>query len=140
MLRCLLRQPPLLARAAGVKATPVRWNQQAAAESHLLDEHDALRRRLLYRSKQRGWLEMDIMLGDWARNNLPSLGGAELDQFQQIIDMENPDLFRWLTGQESVPDTIENPLLRRLCTDLKQTVEPKLTVQSTAAFEGKTWE
>ena len=44
-----------------------RWNQQAAAESHIFDDHDALRRRLLYRSKQRGWLEMDIMLGNWVR-------------------------------------------------------------------------
>lgn len=44
-----------------------RWNQQAPAESHIFDEHDARRRQLLYRSKQRGWLEMDIMLGSWVR-------------------------------------------------------------------------
>ena len=51
------------ARSALVGAR--RWNQQAPAESHIFDENDALRRRLLYRSKQRGWLEMDIMLGGW---------------------------------------------------------------------------
>ena len=47
--------------------TAKRWNQQAPAESHIFDEHDATRRRLLYRSKQRGWLEMDLMLGAWVR-------------------------------------------------------------------------
>ena len=38
------------------------------------------------RSKQRGWLEMDIMLGNWAAANLPRLQEAELQQFQEVID------------------------------------------------------
>ena len=48
------------ARAAAVRPAPaaasrmcVRFNQQAAAESHLFDEHDGLRRRLLYRRAAR---------------------------------------------------------------------------------------
>ena len=60
------RASPSVSSAAPLVAAR-RWNQQAAAESHLFDEHDGLRRRLLYRSKQRGWLEMDIMLGNWVR-------------------------------------------------------------------------
>ena len=63
-----------------------RWNQQASAGSHALDPLDATRRKLLYRSKQRGWLEMDIMLGNWAAANLPRLQEAELQQFQEVID------------------------------------------------------
>mmetsp|Transcript_14807 Transcript_14807/g.29786 ORF Transcript_14807/g.29786 Transcript_14807/m.29786 type:complete len:148 (-) Transcript_14807:194-637(-) len=118
----------------------VRFNQQAAAQSHLFDDHDALRRRLLYRSKQRGWLEMDIMLGNWASENLAHLDGEKLAQFQEIIDLENPDLFQWLTGQKPVPGEIENPLLRQLCEDLRKAREPKVTVQSAAVFEGKVWE
>ena len=61
-----------------------RWNQQASAGSHALDPLDATRRKLLYRSKQRGWLEMDIMLGNWAAANLPRLQEAELQQFQRL--------------------------------------------------------
>ena len=38
-----------------------------------------------------------------ARNNLGTLGEEELLQFQAIIDMENPDLFKWLTGQQALP-------------------------------------
>ena len=41
-------------RAAVLLVQPRRWNQQAAAESHIFDETDAMRRQLLYRSKQRG--------------------------------------------------------------------------------------
>ena len=32
-----------------------------------------------------------------------ALGEEELQQFQAIIDMENPDLYKWLTGQTEVP-------------------------------------
>jgi len=117
-----------------------RCNQQASAQSHLFDEHDALRRRLLYRSKQRGWLEMDIMLGNWAAENLSKLDGTRLQQFQEVIDLENPDLFRWLTGQAEVPAEIENPLLRQLCEDFRHTREPNVSVRSAAPFEGKVWE
>ena len=99
----------------------VRGNQQAAAHSHLFDDNDSVRRRLLYRSKQRGWLEMDIMLGNWAEENLGGLDTDQLQQYQQVIDMENPELFKWLTGQEPVPADINNPLLRSLCRDLRET-------------------
>ena len=49
----LTRAPPV---PRALLAQAVRGNQQAAAQSHIFDEHDHLRRRLLYRSKQRGWL------------------------------------------------------------------------------------
>ena len=66
-----LAAPRVALPAARSSVLQVRCNQQASAESHLFDEHDALRRRLLYRSKQRGWLEMDIMLGGWVRARAP---------------------------------------------------------------------
>ena len=68
-----LHSTSALLPAAATRASPLllhnqrRWNQQAQAESHIFDENDAFRRRLLYRSKQRGWLEMDLMLGSWVR-------------------------------------------------------------------------
>ena len=70
-----------------------RWNQQASAGSHALDPLDATRRKLLYRSKQRGWLEMDIMLGNWAAANLPRLQEAELQRalrYCSMVDCRRP--------------------------------------------------
>ena len=75
-----------------------------------------------------------------ARDNLPALDGPKLQQFQQIIDMENPDLYKWLTGQADVPSDVDNPLLRQLCNDLRGSMEPKVTVQTKGGFEGKVWE
>lgn len=125
-----------------------------------------------------------------AAANLKDLDGAQLQQFQEIIDLENPDLFRWLTGQTAVPDEvranrlhmpfdvfrqrachrwqIDNAVLHTLIDDLRSTrvrrapllaarprrspgvtltvdprhwpQEPKVTVRSATAFEGKVWE
>ena len=118
-----------------------------------------------------GWLEMDIMLGDWvsalppravcnhqsccspctrlfvcfsahfqAAANLQKLDSVKLQQFQEIIDMENPDLFRWLTGQAPIPAEMNNPVLRTLVEDLRGSREPKVSVRSAVGFEGKVWE
>ena len=74
MARCLQHAPAAAKRRRNV------GRQQASAGSHALDPLDATRRKLLYRSKQRGWLEMDIMLGNWAAANLPRLQEAELQR------------------------------------------------------------
>ena len=75
-----------------------------------------------------------------AAQNLQSLDAAELQQFQEVIDMENPDLFRWLTGQADVPAEVNNRVLDMMMADLRNTREPKVTVRSAVAFEGKVWE
>ena len=38
------------------------------------------RRRLIYRSRQRGWLEVDLLLGKWATENVPKLNAEQLIQ------------------------------------------------------------
>ena len=68
-------------------ACRARSGKQASAGSHALDPLDATRRKLLYRSKQRGWLEMDIMLGNWAAANLPRLQEAELQRALRYLSL-----------------------------------------------------
>merc|ERR1719231_483281 len=91
-----------------------RFNQQQSMESHKFDPMDAHRRRLVYRSKQRGWLELDIMLGEWSSQNLHDMGEEELKEFEEILNLENPDLFKWLTLQEPIPQDLDGPVFRKL--------------------------
>jgi|TARA_B110000196_G_scaffold214223_1_gene183789 hypothetical protein len=99
-----------------------------------------------------------------AAANLQELDEQGLDQFAEVLAMENPDLYKWLTGQAPVPDEvwpaassacsvrplahsalpgppqIKNDVLRRMLADLEAERGPKVTVASTVEFKGAVWE
>ena len=41
-----------------------------------------------------------------AAANLQKMEGGRLEQFGEVLAMENPDLFKWMTGQSPVPDEV----------------------------------
>eukprot|EP00536_Pseudo-nitzschia_multiseries_P005840 jgi/Psemu1/254839/estExt_Genewise1Plus.C_1170025 len=80
------------------------------------------RKRLIYRAKQRGWLEVDLLLGTWASENVPTLGGSsnnngdnndndndELDQFEDFVNMETIDIYNVITLRLGVPEELKRP-------------------------------
>lgn len=91
-----------------------RQPQPLSDHQRALQNDPVLRRKvlvnsLMYRSRQRGFLEMDLLVGIWAEKQLPNLSEDMLVQFSQVLDQENPDLYKWLTGQEQPPaDMAEN--------------------------------
>ncbi|KAA8492944.1 Succinate dehydrogenase assembly factor 2, mitochondrial [Porphyridium purpureum] len=82
-----------------------------------MSELSSRQKRALYRSKQRGWLEMDVILGRWTSLHMqrllesqkpgapPSVLGDEqgMAQLERILDAETPDIFKWVTGQQEPP-------------------------------------
>lgn len=76
---------------------------------------DAVRRkRLVYRSKQRGWLEVDLLLGTWAEQNVPSLTLQEMDSYEDILNLETVDIFNLITGNADPPAFVDTAMLARL--------------------------
>ncbi len=75
---------------------------------------DPRRRRILFRSRRRGLREMDIALGNFAESALPALSEDELAEFELWLDLPDPDLLAWLTGEAEPPAEIDTPLFRRL--------------------------
>ncbi|KAM7259011.1 hypothetical protein ACFE04_014752 [Oxalis oulophora] len=68
---------------------------------------------LLYRSKQRGFLELDLVLGKWVEQHIHSMDHNGIKALLQLLDLENPDLWKWLTGQEQAPEAVSvNPVFR----------------------------
>ncbi|CAI6008233.1 unnamed protein product [Closterium sp. NIES-65] len=66
---------------------------------------------LRYRSRQRGFLELDLLLGKWVEQHLPSLDPPHLTALARLMDEESPDLFKWFTGQEQAPEhVLQNPV------------------------------
>lgn len=65
-------------------------------------------KRLIYRAKQRGWLEVDLLLGTWASENVPKMQeGEELDQFEDFVNMETIDIYNIITLRLDVPDELK---------------------------------
>jgi antitoxin CptB len=53
---------------------------------------DERRRRLLFRSWHRGTREMDLIMGRFADATIEALGDAELDAFERLADVPEPEL------------------------------------------------
>ena len=66
------------------------------------------KKRLVYRSKQRGWLEVDLLLGTWASENVPNLSGKELDDFENFVNLETIDIYNVLTLRTDVPEDMRS--------------------------------
>ncbi|KAL2935646.1 Succinate dehydrogenase assembly factor 2 mitochondrial [Bienertia sinuspersici] len=95
--------------------------------------------RLLYRSKQRGLLELDLVLGNWVEENIHSMDENGIKSLVQVLDQENPDLWNWLSGQEQPPESISvNPVFtavhEKVASNLKNHSAPE-----TRATPGKPW-
>ena len=69
------------------------------------------RRRLRYRAWHRGTKEMDLVLGPFADAHLDGFDTTELDRLEALMDEEDPDLLKWVMGQESVPAGTDAALL-----------------------------
>jgi succinate dehydrogenase flavin-adding protein (antitoxin of CptAB toxin-antitoxin module) len=92
-----------------------------------VDKYEAYKKRLLYRSKQRGWyvsrvdlgvwgvltsratfgrctrLEVDLLMGSFATKFLPTMTLDEMKAYERILSCETVDLFHYLSGQSPVP-------------------------------------
>lgn len=82
-----------------------------------MSENEAIentRRRLIFRSDHRGTKEMDLLLGSFAKKNVPSMSVEELDIFDEILQENDPNLYNWITGQEPEPDNVKSEIFDRL--------------------------
>jgi antitoxin CptB len=77
---------------------------------------DRRRERLRFRSWHRGTREIDLLLGSFADARIASFSDAELDMFEAILSLNDPDLYNWITGAEPIPAEDDSPVLRLLCT------------------------
>ena len=72
-------------------------------------ERDAVRRkRMIYRSKQRGWLEADLLMGSWATENVPTLTPSELDEYEIVLNVETIDVYNYISGKDALPEHLKD--------------------------------
>jgi antitoxin CptB len=72
------------------------------------------RKRLLFRAGHRGIKEADLLIGSFAAKHVATMGSAELDAFESLLEYEDGKLVRWITGQAEPPPEADGPLMARL--------------------------
>ncbi len=75
---------------------------------------DERRRRILFRAWRRGMREMDLVMGQFADVNLPTMSEAELDEFERLMEAPDPQVLSWITGEAPTPPEYDTPLFARL--------------------------
>jgi antitoxin CptB len=78
------------------------------------DGLDARRRKLLFRAWHRGMREMDLIMGRFADAAIGQMSKDELGQFEALIEVPDPQLLAWVTGEADTPADYDTALFRRL--------------------------
>ncbi len=75
---------------------------------------DARRKKLLFRAEHRGFKEMDLLMGHFARENLLDMSGADLDAFEALMDAPDQDVYSWIIRTATPPPEYDTPVLDKL--------------------------
>ena len=73
---------------------------------------DVRLKRLRIRSWRRGIKEMDLILGGFCDAQLAGLPEAELALYEELLEENDHDLYRWVSGQVPPPDRFAALLAR----------------------------
>lgn len=75
---------------------------------------DIRRRKALFRSWHRGIREMDLVLGQFADAKIGAMSDEELDDYEQLMEAQDRDIFAWLTGEAETPENFDTPVFRQI--------------------------
>jgi antitoxin CptB len=75
---------------------------------------DARLKKLKFRAWRRGIREADLILGPFADRHVESLSPAELDWFEDLLEVPDQDLYAWIIERTPTPAEWDAPLMRKL--------------------------
>eukprot|EP01083_Nonionella_stella_P160369 524163_1 len=93
-------------------SSPPKYHTEQDLNKEVSDP--VLRRRLIFRCKNRGIKELDLLLGNWAVKNVPILSPVECDELQIILNEETLDLVSILIKREDCPAKLNNSVMQKI--------------------------
>ncbi|GAB4183497.1 MAG: hypothetical protein OHK0024_23400 [Thalassobaculales bacterium] len=75
---------------------------------------DERRRRLRHRARYTGMKENDLLLGGFADAELDGLSEAEVAEFEALLTVDDPTLYRWIIGDAPPDPAHDTGLLARI--------------------------
>lgn len=80
----------------------------------MTDQLDDRRKKLIFRSWHRGTREADLLIGSFAKENIPTFTEEQLAQFETIMERSDPDIYNWMTGREEEPEELKGDVMNML--------------------------
>jgi antitoxin CptB len=72
------------------------------------------RKRLLHRSRYRGFLEIDLVFARFTERHLGGLDEPQLDRLEALLEESDQDIWGWVTGRAAAPARHDNDILALL--------------------------
>jgi antitoxin CptB len=79
-----------------------------------MSEIENYRKRLIFRSWHRGTREMDLIMGSFADKYLPDYDLNKLQQYEAILEVNDPDLYSWFSKQQEAPANLMTDVMEQL--------------------------
>ncbi|MGC0372034.1 MAG: hypothetical protein DGJ47_000739 [Rickettsiaceae bacterium] len=73
-----------------------------------------LRKKLLYQSNNRGCKETDLVVGRFTKENINEFNEAELLELQNILGLNDADIYDWYTNKKPLPSQHKSSIMLRL--------------------------
>lgn len=78
-----------------------------------MEDIEAFRRKLRFRAWHRGTREMDLLMGQFADEHLSGFSATELNQFSEMLEENDPDLYDWYCGLKQPPANLVTDALEK---------------------------
>lgn len=75
---------------------------------------DPRRKKLLFQSWHRGTREMDLLMGRFADATVDDWSEADLEDMEALLRVPDPELYKWITETNPVPDNHRSAILSRV--------------------------
>lgn len=77
-------------------------------------DQDNRRKRLQFRCWHRGTKELDLLLGSFADRHLAELDDGQLARLEELLEVPEPLLYAWVTGQLPPEPLHDHDVMARL--------------------------
>lgn len=75
---------------------------------------DPRRRKIRFRAWHRGMRETDLILGGFAEREIARLDEGELVAFEALLEENDADILKWVTGETRVPEAHDTAIFARI--------------------------
>ena len=69
--------------------------------------NEILKKQIIYRSTHRGTKEMDLLLGNFVKENIHIFTESELNDLEKLLFLEDEILYKWYFEKNEYQETLD---------------------------------